>query len=708
MIRYLIFLSDKSRVASQRYLTSLASLASPAIGHVSIDSNTPLHVDTGRLKLAWQSHQPPSPFISHLHEQKRGYSAQSTATSTQLIYEGLPLVVPEDKMSEQSTTNVDEDIESFSSYEQVLEAIKTSQESGIMMQALLKIINLDKEFKKKTNISFIIDGNDSKPQHQNDESRSIFSPSPLSDPSRTQAISLLSSYYLQLVTSLEVGTETSPCKYSVDFLFRFMELGTHPGKDGGALGLLELSRLLLDKVLPLLEKEPPGYMVKLLFALYKANTKFERVQVEQEGLGFSSVEPELFKKASTFLLPRIHSLDSSQLTMLVTAMAANKELGHEALHVICGTSMSRLAEFKLGNLVGIIKALAGLRYQHDSFYDKVAKTLVSSHIKNMDSRHITSLTKSFSELKFNNQEFYDACSSRLQVSMSTLGAQQVTDVAWSYAVRGIEDMQLYSSLAFQANELPNKQFSPSIISKLIFSYGKQNMTEPKLLKKSEDIVLGLLENDVGKWQFQIRNITNLLYGYAKLNHSSERLISSLAERVYFLLDDTECRAMIRRSENSTEAIKVKVEEYFDSRGRKVTRRIEEASLKETVELTDGSKATRSLTAGSPEPALIPQNLSDLAWSLSTLGCKDEKLFDRIAKRAEERIQEFKKTSLVDIAFAFVTAKNYNASLFDSIMVSTSRSPLLPPRLRPLIDLSFTLPNRRLVLPAQSLISALPT
>ena len=82
MIRYLIFLSDKSRVASQRYLTSLASLASPAIGHVSIDSNTPLHVDTGRLKLAWQSHQPHSPFISHLHEQKRGYYAQSTATGS--------------------------------------------------------------------------------------------------------------------------------------------------------------------------------------------------------------------------------------------------------------------------------------------------------------------------------------------------------------------------------------------------------------------------------------------------------------------------------------------------------------------------------------------------------------------------------------------------------------------------------------------------
>eukprot|EP00955_Chlamydomonas_euryale_P014452 155396-Chlamydomonas_euryale.AAC.13 len=162
-------------------------------------------------------------------------------------------------------------------------------------------------------------------------------------------------------------------------------------------------------------------------------------------------------------------------------------------------------------------------------------------------------------------------------------------------------------------------------------------------------------------QFNMKNMANLVWAYARVSYPCEPLFAAVGERAAAMLEDAEGRLLEPGGPDG-------VEVYYDNSGRRVERHANAENggvATERVELRDGSVLMRD-APGSSNRLFVPQNLSDMAWAFADQGVANDRLFRLIAKRATIDIHHFSKTSLVDIAFGFATAKHYDQELFQAI------------------------------------------
>ncbi|GAX81031.1 hypothetical protein CEUSTIGMA_g8466.t1 [Chlamydomonas eustigma] len=473
-------------------------------------------------------------------------------------------------------------------------------------------------------------------------------------------LSFLGQQYMKLLKSGDAGQPgVMDPLLSVKLLLAFVDLKHHPGV--GAAGLMDICQHMNLHVLPVLRLSPPENLLGLLWAVGKLSSQ-ERVLLEEKVMQARAVNTDLFNQSANFLFARVHSFQLGQLSRLTQSFALAGVYYYPLLNTIATAARSKLGELdniNIGSFTSILKSFARLGYSNELFFNEVSARLVIC-MRDVKGHQVAAMLKSFASLKYINQSFYEVASLRVQVAVMDMNPAQISDVAWSYAVREQQDVKLFNALAYRAKEVMHEA-KPQHLAKIVWSFARQGLLQSAMLKESVVQASRTLKD------YSFKNMSNLVWGYARMDFYDEHLFAAVAKRLCLMLQDPEGRIVDRTTQPGSEI-------FLDSDGRQIRRYMcpDTKQWTEDVLLHDGTVLSRP----SQHTCLfIPQNLSDVVWAFSDRGHKDDRLLGLIAERSTSEIQNFGKTSVVDLAFGFASAKYYDQALFKAI--EEAAMPLLP-------------------------------
>lgn len=228
-------------------------------------------------------------------------------------------------------------------------------------------------------------------------------------------------------------------------------------------------------------------------------------------------------------------------------------------------------------------------------------------------REFSNILWATAKLSCYNQQLVDSMHDFVVDNIEKFNSQDVANTAWSFAVFGIKDDEVFKALGKKFQEL-NSEFDSQDVSNIVWSFAKLGMVHEDLFKvlseRSQEFIS----------EFNSQQISNTAWAFATLGIKDEVLFKTLSERTKNIIGNfdainisTVCWAYAK--------LQIRDEKFFSVLSQRARKIIAE---------------------------FLPQNLSNTIWSFVKLGINDGELFDSIATRANDIISELDYRSATTI------------------------------------------------------------
>ena len=382
---------------------------------------------------------------------------------------------------------------------------------------------------------------------------------------------------------------------------------------------------------------------------------------------FSQNSSTLFDEIANEFIPKIHTADPQNLANIVWAYATLEYYCQELFSAVAHEALGRLRQFKPQHLCNVAWAMSKYPPSMEIF-DGISREVATRGLGSFTAQGLAILASSFATVGYTDPEFWDAVDRAAIQKSSEFSGIECARIAWSFATVGrpvndlfsvIEEVSIRKIGSFNTQGLANlahsfssmgchskplfdaivdtslqklEKFKPQELTMLVLAY--HQMDSSFLFDEIASESMSRLE------QFTLLDLFNMAISYTKAGHRNEKWMMAIADEV------------VRRSSNDLSNMHTGLLWAF-------------AALRVSHPNLIGF-LTKSLLDNFDE--LEHEQICSAAWSLASLGCYRQPLFDAFAEALTDKMRDSRcnSQSLANLAWAFATVRDARPGLFDSI------------------------------------------
>ena len=293
-----------------------------------------------------------------------------------------------------------------------------------------------------------------------------------------------------------------------------------------------------------------------------------------------------------------------------------------------------LDSFTAQGLAMLANSFASKGHDRAEFWDSIEKAAIDKSWQ-FQGIECARIAWSFATVRRPADQLFQIVEGVSMEKIQSFNTQGLSNLAWAFSVMGYQSKEIFSAIADRCVQ-KMYQFKPEEITMLMLAYSRLNHSYPELFDRVIAQSLPQLK------KFLLLDLYNMAIAYAKVGHVNEEWMVALADEVLLRCSHEHHRMHTGMlwAYATTHITHPKLMEFLNN------------SLLSNLNNISG------------------EHKASTAWSLATLGCNNKQLFDALAETSnQEEINKCNTQSLVNMAWAFATAKEMKPELFKIIAKS---------------------------------------
>ncbi|CAE8635581.1 unnamed protein product [Polarella glacialis] len=396
----------------------------------------------------------------------------------------------------------------------------------------------------------------------------------------------------------------------------------------------------------------------------------------------------LFRAVASEATMKLRSFKAQELANLAWAFAKRSHgfqpqpQGQTGLGVGASEMLLALAEqaskaaheFKAQELSSLVWALAAARVNHQAVLKAVGQQ-AAAKVRDFTSQGLSNIVQAYAKLDASHvgeqAGVFRAVAQHATPRLSQFKPEELSMLSWSFGKLAVVfEPELFRGMAAQATKISAK-LTPQGISNLLYGFAKASFGNAGELDDLLPVLLPPSDAAAQVPNFKLQELSNLAWALAKLQLGGD-LIAAAGREVATRLrssnngnnnnnNDDETLEVARRDEGSDHQRHWPSQEISN---------IAWALSSSAIELPELFRAIAEVT----EDRLglfSPQELSNLIWAFARQGVPAQSLLQEMVRQATSRAGEFAPQHLSNIAWSFASKQVGDASLLLSFAEAAS-------------------------------------
>jgi hypothetical protein len=370
--------------------------------------------------------------------------------------------------------------------------------------------------------------------------------------------------------------------------------------------------------------------------------------------------PDLFHAVATAAIPKIQDFTPQGLANLVNAFAKMNvqqddlfdAVANETIRQLTASSKkkhdSRKSSFTAQGLANIANAFAKMNHHSkssDLLFLSIAETAIPI-IHTFNSQNLANTANAFAKTNHRYPELFQAVGDAAISTISAFNAQELSNLANAFAKLQQNHPKLFEAVAHAAiHILPT--FKAQELSILVNAFAKMDhQYSPDLWDGVANAAISILPT------FDAQELANLANAFAKTNHHHKDLFHEMAQAALLLLPTFQPQNVANLA-NAFAKLDHSHQDLFDALATTATPLIPSFDPQELANLVSATARVRA------DGEFIPLLFAATAKWMKSETCS---------------LSSWHERNLVEVAYAFLKARETDPDLLNLIAVELSRSP----------------------------------